>query len=364
MSTLLVTGGAGFIGANFVYLWRARHPADRIIIMDALTYAGNLANLDALAGDPAVTFIHGDICDETLLTGLFDAHGVDLVVHFAAETHVDRSIANPDPFIRTNVQGTHALLKTALAAWKHSRSKRRFHHVSSDEVYGSLAPSDPPFTETSPYDPRSPYAASKAASDFLVRAYGYTYGLPVTISNCSNNYGPFQFPEKLVPLTILNALLGCPLPLYGDGMNVRDWVHVEDHCAALATILELGRDSGTYNISSGNETTNIELVTLLCELIDRRVRGNPCLAQRFPACPAANGSACRELITYVKDRPGHDRRYALDIGKISRELGANVQRPLADGLALTLDWYMANETWWRSLQSRRALANGSPSITA
>jgi dTDP-glucose 4,6-dehydratase len=351
MLRLLVTGGAGFIGTNFVYWWRRHRPASRIVVLDALTYAGNIANLSPLADDRSVSFVQGDICDEAQLARLFEVHQFDVVVHFAAESHVDRSIVAPDAFIRTNVQGTHALLKTALAAWSDRSGTYRFHHVSTDEVYGSLGFGDPPFTELSPYDPRSPYAASKAASDFLVRAYHHTYGLPVTISNCSNNYGPYQFPEKLVPLMIVNALSGLPLPVYGDGMNVRDWLHVEDHCAALAAILESGRVGETYNIGGGNEVCNNDLVSLLCELLDARLRDDPDVAASYPDCPAASGGTCRDLMTYVKDRPGHDRRYAIDASKLANELGAASYRPLTEGLQRTIDWYLTHASWWRPIRS-------------
>ena len=350
-STLLVTGGAGFIGANFVHFWHRRHPGDHIVVLDALTYSGNLANISAELEKPNITFVHGDICDEALAASLFDAHDFDKVVHFAAESHVDRSIAAPDAFVRTNVNGTHSLLKVALTKWKDKFAGRRFHHVSTDEVYGSLAPDDPPFTEASPYDPRSPYAASKAASDFLVRSYGHTYGLPVTISNCSNNYGPYQFPEKVIPLMVINALMGRPLPVYGDGLNVRDWIHVEDHCAVLSTVLERGRAGETYNIGGANEVANIDLVHTLCDLVDARIGRDTELARRFAACAASHDRRCREEIAFVTDRLGHDRRYAIDNSKITREFGSIPTRSLAAGLADTLNWYIDNEEWWRLIQS-------------
>ena len=351
MANILVTGGAGFIGANFVHYWRARHPADGIVVLDALTYAGNPANLAGLTAQGEVSFIHGDVCDEELVAKLLAAHQFEKIVHFAAESHVDRSITSPDDFIRTNVQGTHVLLKAALLHWKNRSDSCRFHHVSTDEVYGSLLPEDAPSTESSRYDPRSPYAASKAASDFLVRAYAHTYGLPVTISNCSNNYGPFQFPEKVVPLMILHALTGRPMPVYGDGKNVRDWIHVEDHCALLSAVIDRGMLGETYNIGGNNQTSNNDLVELLCDLVDRRVKSDRAVAERFPDCPAADGGSSRDLIVYVKDRPGHDRRYALDTRKISREFDAPALRPLRDGLSATLEWYLANEPWWRAIQS-------------
>ncbi len=351
MSTLLITGGAGFIGSNFVLHWRRTRPSDRIVVLDALTYAGNLANLKPLAEDPAIQFVHGDICDEPLVRKLFRQHGFDTVVHFAAESHVDRSILSSKDFVRTNVQGTHTLLDAALKAWESSTESRRFHHISTDEVYGSLEPHDNPFMETTRYDPKSPYAASKAASDFLVRSYVHTYGLPATITNCSNNYGPYQFPEKLIPLAILNALMGKLIPIYGDGLNIRDWLYVEDHCAALALVLDQGRLGETYNIGGGHEVPNIKLVKLLCDEIDRRFAGDKNLTARFPNCPAAALRSCRELVTFVEDRPGHDRRYAICADKLSNELGFRAQTSLADGIAKTVDWYIANEEWWRPIQS-------------
>jgi dTDP-glucose 4,6-dehydratase len=351
MSSILVTGGAGFIGTNFVYHWHKTHSEDQIVVLDALTYAGNPANLAPLAEDAAVEFVKGDICNETLVADLFAKHDFTRVAHFAAESHVDRSIAAPDVFIRTNITGTLALLKASLAAHQKTGTLKRFHHISTDEVYGSLQLDDPHFIETTPYAPRSPYAASKAASDHLVRAYANTYGLPVTISNCSNNYGPYHFPEKLIPLMITNAIDGRPLPIYGDGKNVRDWLHVSDHCTAITAILERGCNGETYNIGGENEITNIDLIYKLCGLIDARFADDSALAQRFAAAPAARGETTRSLITYVKDRPGHDRRYAIDAGKIARELGFRPQVSFETGLAATLDWYLAHESWWRSIQS-------------
>jgi dTDP-glucose 4,6-dehydratase len=286
-----------------------------------------------------------------LVEQLFSQHDFTAVVHFAAESHVDRSIVSADAFIRTNVVGTQTLLDAALRAWKTSFDGRRFHHISTDEVFGSLGPNDAAFTETTPYDPKSPYAASKAASDFLVRSYAHTHGLPVTISNCSNNYGPYQFPEKLIPLTILHAVTGQPLPIYGDGRNVRDWLHVVDHCAAIALVLQKGRLGETYNIGGGQEMPNIELVGILCDEIDRRFRGDKSLASRFPDCPGAKSRSCRDLMTFVNDRPGHDRRYAICADKLSRELGFSARTMFADGLSRTVDWYLANEQWWRQIQT-------------
>ncbi len=305
MSKLIVTGGAGFIGGNFVRHWLATHPQDHIIVLDALTYAGNLESLADVASNPKYRFVHGDICDTALIENLIGDEGVDCVVHFAAESHVDRSILGPDAFIRTNIQGTFSLLEAARKVWG-NRTDKRFLHVSTDEVYGSLGESDPAFTELHPYRPNSPYSASKAASDHLVRAYYETYGLSVLTTNCSNNYGPFQFPEKLIPLVILNALEGKTLPVYGDGRNIRDWLFVEDHCGGIAAVLERGRIGQVYNIGGNNEQRNITIVEMLCDTLDKRV-------------PARH--SYRELITFVKDRPGHDRRYAIDSTKIRTELG-------------------------------------------
>jgi dTDP-glucose 4,6-dehydratase len=351
MSKLLITGGAGFIGTNFVLYWRRLYPNDFIVVLDALTYAGNRSNLDSINGDRHFEFVLGDICDAKLVQALFRRHDFDRVVHFAAESHVDRSIVSSDAFVRTNVVGTHILLEGALAAWKAAMVGRRFHHVSTDEVFGSLAPDEPPFSETNRYDPKSPYAASKAGSDFLVRSYAHTHGLPVTITNCSNNYGPYQFPEKLIPLMIVNAIVGEKLPVYGDGGNIRDWLYVEDHCAGIALVLERGCLGETYNIGGGGEMANIDLVGLLCDEIDRRFAVNKDLAVRFPQCPAASGGSTRELITFVKDRPGHDRRYATCADKLARELGFRADTALADGLRRTVDWYLSNEQWWRAVQT-------------
>jgi dTDP-glucose 4,6-dehydratase len=350
MNSLLVTGGAGFIGSNFVYYWRRAHPDDRLVVLDALTYAGNPANLEPLAQDDKFHFAKGDICDADLLRRLFSTYDFKAVIHFAAESHVDRSIVASDAFIRTNIVGTHTLLQASMKAWEKTLDGRRFHHISTDEVYGSLAPDDPPFTETNPYSPRSPYSASKAASDHLVRSWHSTYGLPVTISNCSNNYGPFQFPEKLIPLVLMNALEGRPLPVYGDGGNVRDWLHVADHCAAIDAILHKGKAGEIYNVGGAGEISNIDVVRRLCVLVNDKLRGDSALRRRFPNSPAAQGRDCGELIAFVKDRPGHDRRYAMDATKIERELGFQPKSKFDDGLAQTVDWYIANEEWWRALQ--------------
>jgi dTDP-glucose 4,6-dehydratase len=348
MSSLLVTGGAGFIGANFVRAWRAAHPADVLVVLDALTYAGNLANLDGVAD---VAFVQGDIRDQALAERLLEDHAVDTIVHFAAESHVDRSIHGPDAFIDTNVVGTHALLKAAKAVWLDRGSGRphRFHHVSTDEVFGSLGPSDPAFHELTPYAPNSPYSASKAASDHFVRAYHRTFGLETTISNCSNNFGAYQHPEKLIPLFLINALHGRALPVYGDGQNVRDWLDVADHCAAIELILARGRPGEVYNVGGGSELTNLELIERLCAAVDAAFAADPALAARFPDAPAAKGSASLSLISYVPDRLGHDRRYAIDDAKIRADLGYTPSGDFGASLARTLAWYLANEAWWRAV---------------
>jgi dTDP-glucose 4,6-dehydratase len=346
---ILVTGGAGFIGANFVRGRLARPEAGPVTVLDALTYAGNRANLAGLAPD-RLEFVHGDIRDTPLVERLLRERGIRTVVHFAAESHVDRSITGPDAFIDANVNGTHSLLKAARAVWlAGSGVPHRFHHVSTDEVYGSLGSDDPPFAETNQYQPNSPYSASKAASDHLVRAYHHTFGLEVTTSNCSNNYGAYQFPEKLIPLVIVNILHGKPLPIYGDGMNVRDWLHVEDHCRAIELVLEKGIPGEVYNIGGNNERPNLEIVHALCDAVDARFRADPALAARFPAAPAANGRVARSLITFVKDRPGHDRRYAIDATRARRELAYEPQETFASGFARTVDWYLREEAWWRGV---------------
>ena len=352
MASLLVTGGAGFIGANFVHHWLRAHPGDRVVVLDALTYAGNLASLEPVKAHAGFGFVHGDIRTPGLAERLLREHEVTLLVHFAAESHVDRSIVGPDAFIETNVAGTHELLKAARKVWLEEGKGgegRRFHHVSTDEVYGSLGPDDPAFHEETPYAPNSPYAASKAASDHLVRAYHHTYGLPVTTSNCSNNYGPYHFPEKLIPLMLVNALEGRPLPVYGDGLNVRDWLYVEDHCRAVELVATKGRLGETYNVGGRNEWTNIDIVRLLCRLVDEAFAGDPSLTRRFPSAPAAGGARTDTLITFVQDRPGHDRRYAIDAGKIERELGFLPKESFETGIGKTIAWYLANEAWWRGV---------------
>ncbi len=348
MADLLVTGGAGFIGANFVRYWRARQPAARIVVLDALTYAGNRANL---AGVANVILVEGDIRDTARVEGLLHDHDLDTLVHFAAESHVDRSIDGPDAFVETNVQGTHSLLKAARAVWLDHGAGRphRFHHVSTDEVYGSLEPGDAPFSEATPYAPNSPYAASKAGSDHLVRAYHRTFGLQTTVTNCSNNYGPYQFPEKLIPLFVINCLTGRPLPIYGDGMHVRDWLHVEDHCRGIELALARGRPGETYNIGGGEAVPNMRVIDAICGEVDAAFADQPELAARFPAAPAARGGACASLKTFVTDRLGHDRRYEIDETRAREELGYVAARSFEAGLAATVRWYLDNESWWRAV---------------
>src|SRR6202521_1439383 len=351
---VFITGGAGFIGSNFVHHWLANTREGRVVVFDALTYAGNLDSLADIAGNPRYLFVKGDICDEANVRALLEQHQIDTLVHFAAESHVDRSILGPDDFIRTNVIGTHALLKAAKALWIDQKMvpAHRFHHVSTDEVYGSLGPKDAPFHEATPYAPNSPYSASKASSDHLVRAYHETFGLQSTVTNCSNNYGPYQFPEKLIPLTVVNILLGKPLPVYGDGLQVRDWLHVEDHCVAIALALNRGRSGEVYNIGGNSETTNIEIVRTLCDLTDAYLSKRSDLREAFPASPAVSGKRAADLIAYVRDRPGHDRRYAINYGKAERELNYAPARDLAQGLRVTLEWYIANTAWWQALMGR------------
>jgi dTDP-glucose 4,6-dehydratase len=342
MSRLLVTGGAGFIGANFVLHWLEAHPEHRVVVLDALTYAGNRANLDPVRDHPALRFVQGDIRDGPLVEGLLREEGLDTIVHFAAESHVDRSISGPDAFIDTNIVGTHVLLKAARRCWLEERTvpEHRFHHVSTDEVYGSLGPDDSPFTEDTPYAPNSPYSASKAASDHLVRAYHHTYGLSTTISNCSNNYGPRQYPEKLIPLAITRMLGGEPIPVYGDGRNVRDWLHVSDHCRGIELVLKRGRVGEVYNIGGNCERANIDLVRTLCAAVDALFAAKDQLRARFPRSPAASGGRSQSLIQFVTDRPGHDRRYAIDGTKIRREFGFAPQIPLEQGLAEVVAGYI------------------------
>jgi dTDP-glucose 4,6-dehydratase len=338
---ILVTGGAGFIGSNFVLSWIGTRGTP-VINLDLLTYAGNAENLSKLQGDARHLLVRGDICDAQIVGSLLREHQPRAVIHFAAESHVDRSIASPQEFIRTNVQGTFVLLEQSKAYWSGlsdaDRGDFRFLHVSTDEVYGTLGPEDPAFCETTAYAPNSPYAASKAASDHLVRAYHHTFGLPVLTTNCSNNYGPFQFPEKLIPLMILNALENQPLPVYGDGMNVRDWLFVEEHCAAIRAVLANGRVGETYNIGGNSERANIDVVKTICDLVDEMR-------------PRSAAGSRRDLITYVKDRPGHDRRYAIDASKLSRELGWQPSAEFESGLRKTVRWYLDNSAWVESVRT-------------
>lgn len=352
MANILVTGAAGFIGANFLHYWHKSNPDDVVVVLDALTYAGNKNNLEALLDQDWLTFIQGSICDQALVESLLTEHNIDTLVHFAAESHVDRSITGPDAFIETNIVGTHTLLKAAKKIWidENRVEQHLFHHVSTDEVYGTLAAHEPAFSESTSYAPNSPYAASKAASDHLVRAYHHTYGLKVTTSNCSNNYGPYQFPEKLLPLCMLNILSGKALPIYGDGLQIRDWLYVDDHNRGIELVMKKGLHGETYNIGGNNEWTNIDVVNLLCELIDSRFASDEQLAARFPDSPCANGISAKTLITFVTDRPGHDTRYAINASKIMNELGYAPEEDFQSGLNRTVDWYLANEPWWRAIQ--------------
>ena len=352
MRSLLVTGGAGFIGANFVIYWTRKYPGDRVVVLDALTYAGNRANLASVEEHPHFQFVQGDIGDKELVQSLLLDGKLDTIVHFAAESHVDRSIHEPDAFIQTNVNGTHNLLKVAREVWldrDDAPTTHRFHHVSTDEVYGTLGPDDPAFTEETPYAPNSPYAASKAASDHLVRAYHHTFGLQVSTSNCSNNYGPYQFPEKLIPLMIVNALTGKPLPVYGDGSNIRDWLYVEDHCCGIDFVIDRGRVGETYNIGGNNECANIDIVKIICAAIDECFATRPELGAFFPDAPAAGGTPTESLITFVKDRLGHDWRYAINATKSENELDYKPLEDFDSGLQKTLDWMLDNESWWRAV---------------
>jgi dTDP-glucose 4,6-dehydratase len=352
MARVLVTGGAGFIGVNFIYYWLEQNPDDRVVVLDALTYAGNRHSLEAAARHANFRFLHGDICDLPLVEKLLRDEQIDTIVHFAAESHVDRSIVGPTAFVTTNIVGTHNLLEAARHVWldgKRPLTGHRFHHVSTDEVYGSLGVDDPAFSESTPYAPNSPYAASKAASDHLVRAYHHTYGLQVTISNCSNNFGAFQFPEKLIPLMMLNALQGKALPVYGDGQNVRDWLYVTDHCRAIGLILESGAAGETYNVGGGCELTNIDVVQTICDLVDDALDSFKGLRRRFPQAGGGHGGSARELITYVSDRPGHDRRYAIDHTKITSALDYEPAVTFKVGMAETLRWYLEHESWWQAI---------------
>ncbi len=343
---LLVTGGCGFIGSNFIRqrLAESGSTLQRLVNLDLLTYAGNPANLADLAGDPRYHFVHGDIGDEALVARILADHRIDAIVNFAAESHVDRSIDSPEPFFQTNVVGTLRLLNATRRHWSslpgEARAGFRFLHVSTDEVYGSLEPGEAPWDETQPYEPNSPYSAAKAASDHLVRAFHHTYGLPVVTTNCSNNYGPYHFPEKLIPLMILNALEGKPLPVYGDGQQIRDWLYVEDHASAIWLALRGGRLGETYNVGGLNERPNLEIVRRICALLDARA-------------PRADGRSYAEQITFVADRPGHDRRYAIDSGKIRRELGWAPRENFDTGFVKTVDWYLSHREWTADITQRK-----------
>ncbi|MFA0426718.1 dTDP-glucose 4,6-dehydratase [Vibrio sp. 10N.222.51.C5] len=370
---ILVTGGAGFIGANYVLYWLETNPQDNVVVLDALTYAGNKANLDSAVQNLNFTFVHGDICDTILIEKLLTEHKLDTIVHFAAESHVDRSITGPDAFIETNILGTYSLLKAAKKVWidePKSKGKspisHRFHHVSTDEVYGTLSATDPAFTEETAYAPNSPYSASKAASDHLVRAYHHTYGLEVTTSNCSNNYGPYHFPEKLIPLIITNILFNKALPIYGDGQQIRDWLYVTDHARGIELVLNKGRIGENYNIGGHNEWANIDIVNVVCKLMNEAFTGistgsssslatldfplsNAELKEKFPLAVAASEGKSESLITYVTDRAGHDRRYAIDATKTNNELGYQPVESFETGIRKTVEWYLGNESWWGKL---------------
>jgi len=334
---LLVTGGAGFIGSNFVHYWLNKYPNERIVVLDALTYAGNRTNLISVENNPQFKFVHGDILDTELVEKILQEEQIDTLVNFAAESHVDRSIHGPDAFLKTNIEGTHSLLKAAKRNWLDiSEEDHRFHHVSTDEVYGSLKSDEPAFTEQNQYKPNSPYAASKASSDHIVRSYHHTYGLNTTISNCSNNYGPYQFPEKLIPLIIANCIDGKPLPIYGDGKQIRDWLYVDDHNRGIDLIIRNGEIDNTYNIGGDNEWTNFDIVTLICELMDQ---------QNY------EGVSHKQLITHTQDRLGHDRRYAIDASKMVNELNFKPIETFDTGIRKTILWYLENEQWWRRVMN-------------
>jgi len=353
---LLVTGGAGFIGANYVLYWLENNPQDKVVVLDALTYAGNRASLKSVETNPNFIFVHGDICDTALVETLLKEHKIDTLVHFAAESHVDRSITGPDAFIETNIIGTYSLLKATKKVWIDEPKangekplKHRFHHVSTDEVYGELGPNDPAFTEKTAYAPNSPYSASKAASDHLVRAYHHTYGLEVTASNCSNNYGPYHFPEKLIPLIITNILFDKPLPVYGDGQQIRDWLYVEDHARGIELVLNNGRLGENYNIGGHNEWANIDIVKVVCKLMNEQFQNNSEWTTKYPLAKAAFDNRAEELITFVTDRAGHDWRYAIDATKTNNELGYKPVESFETGIRKTVEWYLGSENWWKEL---------------
>ncbi len=354
MASLLVTGGAGFIGANFVHYWLAQHPDDSLVVLDALTYAGNRESLAGLDARPNFTFVHGNITNTDKVIALLRQHRIDTIVHFAAESHVDRSIQGPDTFIQTNITGTYSLLKAARQVWIEAPARQnkpplphRFHHVSTDEVYGSLQAGQPAFTENTPYAPNSPYSASKAAADHLVRAFNQTYGLATTLSRCSNNYGPYHYPEKLIPLTLTHILHDKTIPVFGDGQQIRDWLYVRDHVRAIEAILLRGKAGDTWNIGARCELTNMQLLHTLCRVMDEVFATQPQLQQRFPLARAARAGQSASLIRHVQDRPGHDRRYAIDPAKIERELDFAAHEPFDAGIVKTVAWFLDNESWWR-----------------
>ena len=349
---LLVTGGAGFIGANYVHYWLKTYPEDKVIALDALTYAGNMENLEPVKDLENFSFVHGNILDQALIEKLLREEKVDTLVHFAAESHVDRSITGPDAFLETNIMGTHSLLKAAKKVWMDEGllpEGHRFHHVSTDEVYGTLEPEDPAFSEDTPYAPNSPYAASKAASDHLVRSYHHTFGMNVTTSNCSNNYGPYHFPEKLIPLVITNILFDKALPIYGDGLQIRDWLYVEDHARGIDLVIKKGVVGDTYNIGGINEWANIDIVKLICNLMNEQFANNSELAERYSEAKSAIEGKSESLITYVKDRPGHDRRYAINPTKANDILGYQPQESFETGIRKTVEWYLNNQDWWSNV---------------
>jgi dTDP-glucose 4,6-dehydratase len=356
---LLVTGGAGFIGANYVLYWLENNPQDKVVVLDALTYAGNRASLISVENNPNFFFVHGDICDTPLVETILKEHKIDTLVHFAAESHVDRTITGPDAFIETNIMGTYSLLKATKKIWIDQPKTKglaplphRFHHVSTDEVYGALSKTDPAFTEETAYAPNSPYSASKAASDHLVRAYHHTYGLEVTTSNCSNNYGPFHFPENLIPLIITNILFDKPLPVYGDGQQIRDWLYVEDHASSIDLVINKGRIGENYNIGGHNEWANIDIVKVVCTLMNEAfstLGSESTLNTHFPSALSAISGNAESLITFVEDRAGHDWRYAIDATKTNNELGYKPQESFETGIKKTVEWYLNNESWWKTL---------------